>query len=143
MPCFDRCIDRIKRKCLWHLNAAHSYLLEFENHTKTELEQLTTLYTICAPEQEESRTTSRTLLKNGIRTGHLLCVAVLWETLEREVSGPYTPPAFLHVTWSIRPICKVFSGSLPITFFPWCQLYVNVAIFTQKTHALIIRVKNR
>jgi len=59
---------------LIELRGSASAIYEFENHTNTELEQLTTPYTICAPETEESRTTSHTLLKNGLRTGHLVCV---------------------------------------------------------------------
>ncbi len=45
LKCFDM-YWWIERKCLWLLNA------KFGNHIKTELEQLTTPKTICAPEQD-------------------------------------------------------------------------------------------
>lgn len=107
---------------LWLLN------VKFGNHIKTEIEQLTTPKPICTPEQDHLTHSFKTLV-----LGWAIC-CVPWDTLERGVSGPYTPPAFLHVTWSIRPICKVFSGSLPVTLL-YDASFMEMWPFSQKaTH---------
>lgn len=76
---------------------------------------VSTKHHLCPRAEKEGWTTSATLLKMEVKTGHLPVTLASWETLARGVSEPCTPLAFPHVTWSMRIISPAWAGSPPGT----------------------------